>query len=104
MRRFIIAAIVGALVYTAGVAIEPFEGGPMVVFVPIVGLIFSTILLAVLFLPVRAALRRIMPHAARWSHAAVAGSLFLFLVALLTVSLPSAGLSRSSLSFAIFWG
>jgi hypothetical protein len=46
---------IGALVYIGGVALEPLEGELTVLLVPIIGLIFTAIIVAVLFQPLPAA-------------------------------------------------
>jgi hypothetical protein len=104
MRRFILSALVGAVVYTGGIALEPFEGGPAIVFVPITGLIFSAIFLAALFIPMRAAVRRFVPGSTRRFQACVVGGSLLALVAGLAACISPTAISQSRPAFATFWG
>jgi hypothetical protein len=103
MRRFILSAVVGAVVYTGGMASGP-EGGPAIIFVPIMGLIFSAVVLAALITPLRAVVHRFVPGSTRHLQACVVGGLLLIVVFVLAACIPPAAISQSRLAFAGFWG
>ena len=103
MRRFILSAVVGAVIYTCGFALDP-EGGPAVIFAPIMGLIFSAVVLAALFTPLRAVMRRFVPGSTHRFQACVIGGLLLVVVFVLAACISPAVITQSRLAFAAFWG
>src|SRR5262245_48540523 len=90
MLRFIITALLGGILHGVGCIIKPpFEFGkdrPTEFFWGVIsGFVFTAIFVVVLFLPVRAAMRRFMPRRAPQIHAIMTAAALLVVVTALTI-------------------
>jgi len=68
MRHFIITCIFGGGVYTLGGILSPQETGGGIFLYPIVGALFTAVVISVLLLPLRAAARTVFPRATPRAH------------------------------------
>jgi hypothetical protein len=97
------AIVVVSFVFVLGCIFSPNEAGALVVFVPIGAVIFTTAVVTIVFLPLRAILYRCFPFLAQRTNAAVAaGFLVLIVTALSQTGTPSDFLG-SRLGFWAMW-
>jgi hypothetical protein len=107
MVRFIITVVLGAVFYSAATAIDlvlaPGDDNLAILFAPIVGVIFTAIVVTLLLLPVRAVLRRFRPGASQRSHALVAAALLCALVTVFSLVGSRTTFPAGRLSFWALW-
>ncbi len=84
MGRWFTAIVVGAFIYVVGCFFSPNEAGSLVVFVPIGAVIFTTLIVTIVVLPLREILYRCFPLLAQRTTAAIAASLLIILVTALS--------------------
>src|SRR5438093_12876287 len=90
MWRFIITILLGGILHGVGCIIKPpFEFGkdrPTEFFFALIsGFVFTSVFIVVLFLPVRAALRRFMPRRTPRIHAIMTAAVLLVAVTAMTI-------------------
>ena len=113
MKRFVITVLVATLLHAvACILIPPFEFAPTrpecFFYAFVSGLMAFPIIFAVLLLPLRLGLRRLMPKSTQRSHAIVAGLVLLVLVAVMILPRQLAGIpvmphQHSYLHKWVFW-
>jgi hypothetical protein len=107
MLRFIITVVLGAALYTVATAIDlvlaPGDDNLAILSAPIVGVIFTAIVITLVVLPVRAVFRRLRPGASQRSHAVVSAGLLCALVTVFSLVGSRTTFTAGRLSFWALW-
>jgi hypothetical protein len=107
MRRFIITVIVGSVIYT-GLSVltqieNPGDDSLGVIFAPIVGIIFSAVIVVVFLLPLGAGLRHFFPSRTQRTHAIIAASILLALVTVFSLMGTDSTFPMGRINFWASW-
>jgi hypothetical protein len=104
MLRCFTAVVVGSLIYIAGSIVTPQEGGTLgVPFVPIGAVIFTIVVVTIVFLPLRAILYRCFPRETQRTTAGVAACFLVLIVTALSQTGTASDFLGSRLAFWVMW-
>jgi tetrahydromethanopterin S-methyltransferase subunit C len=102
MRHLAVTTLLGAIVFTIGVLLDPPTEHPVAA-VPFVGIVLSALVTHVIGVPYRTVMQLLWPQASGVMVTGVAALLWLAVIAVLA-GLPAPNtLTRSGLAFAGFW-
>src|SRR5689334_2412070 len=103
MARYLVAIVLGALIYTIGVFTSPRDDNFAVIVAPLVGCILSAVMVAVIIAPLRTVLRRLLPRASQAARLIVGAAVITAVVVTLSLALPADSLSSTRLEFFGLW-